>query len=148
MSYLFSHQNRGLHFTTTRWEFPSISSCSWPPTLHCVCEERVRGRSSPRNSARLTDRLAVPSAAPSALRLHCSALSGRVAGQLLTIVSDRPATWYHGSRRLPPSLWNTDAAWVCACGRVSLYITFSLNLHKQGIKYFRKVGLTNCKYMN
>lgn len=138
VSYCFSHQNRGLHFIIACWEFPSISSCSWPPTLHCMREQRVWGRSSPSSSARLTDRLAVPSAAPSALRLHCSALSGRAAGQLLTIVSDRPATWYQGSRRLPPSLWSTDAASICACAcvHVRLYISPQLNLHRQRIVSF------------
>lgn len=126
VSHCFCHQNRGLHFIIACWEFPSISSRSWPLTLHCMCKERVWGRSSPSSSARLTDRLVVPSAAPSALRLHCSALSGRAAGQLLTIVSDRPATWYRGGRRLPPSLWNTDATCICACGCVSV-CTLSFN---------------------
>ncbi|TNN50686.1 hypothetical protein EYF80_039136 [Liparis tanakae] len=36
-------------------------------------------------------------------------LSGRAAGRLLSIVSDRPATRYRGSRRLPASLWDADA---------------------------------------
>lgn len=115
VSYSFSHWNRGLHFIIACWEFPSISSCSWPPTLHCMCEERVWGLSSPCSSARLTDRFVVPSAAPPALRLHCSALSGRAAGQLLTIVFDRPATRYHGSRRRTQSLRNTDAACISLC---------------------------------
>lgn len=132
MSYSFSHQNRGLHFIIACWEFPSISSCSWPPTLHCMCKERVWGRSSPCSSTRLTDRLVVPSAAPSALRLHCSALSGRAAGQLLTIVSDRPATWYHGSRRLPLSLWITVAC-ICECVCVCVYMKFQYNLDRQRI---------------
>jgi len=128
VSYSFSHKNRGLYFIIACWEFPSISSSSWPPSLYCMCGERVWGL---RRSTRLTDRLVVPSAAPSALRLHCSALSGRAAGQLLTIVSDRPATWYHGSRRLPASLWDTDAeCTVCVHTGVCMCVSTSPSVNQ------------------
>lgn len=123
-----------------------------------MCEERVRGRSIPHSSARLTDRLVVPSAALSALRLHCSALSGRAAGQLLTIVSDRPATWYHGTRRLPPSLWNTDAACICACVCVCTLRFNYIYTAKESENiwgfilslffYLRKGSIKCCKYVN
>lgn len=41
LSHSYSYQNRELHFIMACWEFPTISLCSWPPTLHCMYKERV-----------------------------------------------------------------------------------------------------------
>lgn len=56
----------------------------------------------------------MPSAARSALRLHCSALTGRAARQLLIIASDRPAT-----RDTAPAALPREPACCMMCSNAS-----------------------------
>ena len=71
VAYSFSRQNRGLHFIIACWEFPSISSRSWPPALHCMCGERVWGRSK---ACAALPGWQIGSSCPLLLRLHCGSI--------------------------------------------------------------------------
>lgn len=104
VAHCFCHQYRGFHFIIVLLGIPlHFHTLLTSYSALYVNGKRVWGPERPEQSARLTDRLAVPSAAPSTLWLHCSILSGRSAGRLLTIVSSGPATWHRGGKRLPPS---------------------------------------------